>query len=89
MDDSKGMFILRWYKEVDKNGKELAGHQNSECVAYKLTLNNDGEPFRWTPNVQIISKVYLKKHTSQGRTYILNNKDAKMVKDSMRNRVSP
>ena len=69
VDDPKGMFILRWYKEVDKNGKELTGHQNPECVAYKLTLNNDGEPFRWTSNVQLISKVYLKKHTSQGRTY--------------------
>ena len=32
---------------------------------------------------------YLKKHTSQGRTYILNKNDAKMVKDSMRDRVSP
>ena len=42
-----------------------------------------------TRRVQIISKVYLKKHTSQGRTYILNKKDAKMVKDSMRNRDSP
>ena len=38
-------------------------------VAYKLTLNNDGEPFPWTSNVQLISKVYLKKHTSQPRTY--------------------
>ena len=38
-------------------------------VAYKLTLNNDGEPFRWTSNVQLISKVYLKKHTTQPRTY--------------------
>ena len=24
---------------MDKNGKELTGYQNPECVAYKLTLN--------------------------------------------------
>ena len=69
---------------MDKNGKELSGYQNPECVAYKLTLNNSGEPFRWTANVQLISKVYLKKHTSQPRTYLLNKKDTKMVKDARR-----
>ena len=89
VDNPKGMFILQLYKEVDKNGKELEGYQNPECAAYKLTYDNDGAAFQWTPNVQLISKVYLKKHTSQGRTYILNKKDAKMVKDSMRNRDSP
>ncbi len=45
------MFILRWYKEVNRDGKELSGYQNKECAAYKLTLNNDGVPFLWTPNV--------------------------------------
>ena len=33
--------------------------------------------------------VYLKKHLSQPRTYSLTEKDAKMVKDSMRARESP
>ena len=83
VDDPKGLFILRWYKEVDKNGKELSGFQNPKCAGYKLTSNNCGEPFRWTGNVQLISKVYLKKHTSQMLTYILNKKDAKMVQDSV------
>ena len=78
VDDPKGMFILRWYKEVDKNGKELEGYQNSECAGYKLTLDNDGAHFCWTPNVQIISKVYLRRK-DQPRTYTLNKKDAKMV----------
>ena len=57
----------------------VRGHQNKECVAYKLTLDNDGEPFRWTPNVQLITKVYLKKHLLQPRTYTHNKKDAKLV----------
>ena len=60
LDDPKGMFILRWYKEVDKEGKELSGYQNAKCAAYVLTLDNDGAPFRWTPNVQLITKVYLR-----------------------------
>ena len=49
--------------------------------AYNVQIrNNDGEPFRWTPNVQLISKVDLRKHTSQPRTYNLNKQDANMVK---------
>ena len=77
------MFILRWYKEVNRDGKELSGYQNKECAAYKLTLNNDGVPFVWTPNVQLITKVYLKKHLSQARTYTLNKKDVKMITTAM------
>ena len=33
--------------------------------------------------LQLISKVYLKKHTSQPHTHNLNKKDAKMVKDTV------
>eukprot|EP00966_Prymnesium_polylepis_P222897 5156289-Prymnesium_polylepis.1 len=72
------MFILRWCKEVDKNGKELSGYQNPACAGYKL-LNNDGAGFCWTSNIQLTSKVYLKKHTRQARTYTLHKKDSKMV----------
>ena len=87
VNDSKGMFILRWYKEVDKNGKELEGYQNKECAAYKLMTNNDGVPFCWTSTIQIVSKVYLKKHSSQPRSYTLNKKDAKMVEKDVAKRV--
>ena len=76
IDDPQGLFILRWYKEVDKDGKELKGYQNKECFAYKLMANNDGDVFAWTSNVQLISKVYLKKHTSMGRIYTLNKKES-------------
>ena len=62
LDDPKGLFILRWYKEVDKDGNELADYQNANCFAYKLMANNDGDTFAWTSNIQLISKVYLKKH---------------------------
>ena len=83
IDDPKGLFILRWYREADKAGKVLKGYQNKTCAAYKLPLDNDKLPFHWTGTVQIISKVYLKKHSEQSRTYVLNKKDAKMVKDAM------
>ena len=52
--------------------------------AYDVQIrNNDDEPFRWTPNVQLISKVDLRKHTSQPRIYNLNKQDAKMVKNAV------
>ena len=49
--------------------------------------NNDGDTFAWTSNIQLISKVYLKKHTSMGRTYTLNKKDSKMVGDAMKKKL--
>lgn len=79
IDDPKGLFVLRWYKEVDGSGRELQGYQNSNCKAYKLMRNNDGEAFRYTAQVQLISKVILKRHRDQAMTFTLNAKDAKMV----------
>ena len=35
----------------DPSPKELEGYQNRECAGYKLTLDNDGAHFCWTPNV--------------------------------------
>ena len=39
-----------------------------------------------TPNVQIISKVYLRRK-DQPRTYALNKKDAKMVSDAAKKKL--
>ena len=64
---------------MDANGKELSGYQNKDCKAYKLMRNNDGVAFRYTSQVQIISKVILKRHTNRPMTFTLNTKDAKMV----------
>ena len=83
IDDPKGLFILRWYKEVDEyNSKALEGYQNRECAAYQLRLDNDGALFRWTANVQIISKVYLRRK-DQPRTFTLNKKDERMVENAV------
>ena len=79
INDSKGLFVLRWYKEVTAAGVELDNYQNKTCKAYKLMRNNDGVAFTYTPQVQIISKVFLKKHSQLPMTYTLNAKDAKMV----------
>ena len=71
----------------DPSPKELEGYQNRECAGYKLTLDNDGAAhFCWTPNVQIISKVYLRRK-DQPRTYALNKKDAKMVSDAAKKKL--
>ena len=60
-------------------------YQNPQAAAYQLTctLDNDGEPFMWTSNFQIISKVFLNRHSSQPRTYLLNKKEGKMVQQGM------
>ena len=70
----------------DPSPKELEGYQNRECAGYKLTQDNDGAHFCWTPNVQIISKVYLRRK-DQPRTYALNKKDAKMVSDAAKKKL--
>ena len=79
VDDPKGAFIFRWYREVDGAGSLLEGYQNKECKAYKLTLDNDKEPYYWTSNLQLVSKVYMRKHPSQPRTHSINANDKKMV----------
>ena len=52
-----------------------------------MSFSTPGDVFAWTSNVQLISKVYLKKHTSMGRTYTLNKKDSKMVGDAMKKKL--
>jgi len=71
IDDPKGLFIFRWYREVKADGSPVSGqrYQNQQF--------------------QIISKVYLEKHLSQPRTYVLNKKDGKMVKSEMAKMVAP
>ena len=60
---------------------------NRACKYYKLTSDNDGEAFRWTSNYQIISKVYLKKHSTLPLCYSLSAADKKMVTSTMKKMV--
>ena len=91
IDDPKGLFIFRWYREVKADGSPVTGqrYQNPGTAAYQLTIDNDGAPFEWTSNFQLISKVYLKKHTKFPRTYLLNKKDKKMVTQGLAKMVAP
>ena len=91
INDPKGLFILRWYREVKGDGTPPDGprYQNRACKYYKLTSDNDGEAFRWTSNYQIISKVYLKKHSSLPLCYSLSAADKKMVTSTMKKMVGP
>ena len=49
INDPKGLFIFRWYREVKADGSPVTGqrYQNPQCAAYQLTLDNDGDPFVW------------------------------------------
>ena len=89
INDPKGLFILRWYREVKGDGTPPDGprYQNRACKYYKLTSDNDGEAFRWTSNYQIISKVYLKKHSTLPHCYSLSAADKKMVTSTMQKMV--
>ena len=91
INDPKGLFVLRWYKEVDGSGKPLTGrrYQNKGCKAYELCAFNDGDRFCWTPQAHLVSKVYLKKHpTLPFFCYTINAKDKKMVNDFVKARSS-
>ena len=48
INDPKGLFILRWYREVKGDGTPPDGprYQNRACKYYKLTSDNDGEAFQ-------------------------------------------
>ena len=89
LHDPKGLFVFRWYKEVDAAGKVPNGrrYQNPGCKAYELCSFNDGDRFCWTAQAQLISKVYLKKHPTLPRCYTLNAKDKKMVNEFWKARV--
>lgn len=91
INDPKGLFIFRWYREVKADGSPVTGqrYQNPQCAAYQLTLDNDGDPFVYTSNFQLLTKVYLQKHSSQPRTYKMSAKDKKMVKAGMAKLVTP
>mmetsp|Transcript_14837 Transcript_14837/g.49274 ORF Transcript_14837/g.49274 Transcript_14837/m.49274 type:complete len:84 (-) Transcript_14837:1173-1424(-) len=58
INDPKGLFILRWYREVKGDGTPPDGprYQNRQPDERQRSL-------RWTSNYQINSKVYLKKHS--------------------------
>ena len=84
INDPKGVFIFRWYKEVDGEGKALPTgprYQNRGCKAYELCAFNDGDRFSWMAQSQLTSKVYLRKHPSLPYCYFLNAQDKKMVND--------
>ena len=91
IDDPKGLFIFLWYKEVKADGSPVSGkrYQNPQCAFYQLTLDNDGDPFVYTSNVQLISKVFLNKNSNLSRCYSLNKKDRKMVEEGMKKMVEP
>jgi hypothetical protein len=90
VDDPKAMFLLRWYQEVDANGKvfldkdKVPTYQNKGCKGYYLPLDNGGFPFEWTSNLQVISAVPLKPK-NKNRMYSMQTTDKKTVDEAMKN----
>jgi hypothetical protein len=71
INDNKAMFLLRWYQELDKNGKVLAGYQNRGCKFFYLPLDNGGYPFEWVSNHQVLCAVHLSPTAGKNRTFTL------------------
>ena len=81
--------MVPWGEKGDGTPPDGPRYQNRACKYYKLTSDNDGEAFRWTSNYQIISKVYLKKHSTLPLCYSLSAADKKMVTSTMKKMVGP
>ena len=84
VDDSKAMFLFRWYQEMDKNGRVLAGYQNKECKFFYLPLDNGGYPFEWVSNMQVMCAVHLKPCDGKNRTFTLPAPDRKTCTETMK-----
>ena len=90
VDDPKAMFLLRWYQEVDANGKVFVGrdkvptYQNKGCKGYYLPLDNGGFPFEWTSNLQVITAVHLKPLKTKNRMYTIPAADKRTIEESMK-----
>ena len=84
------MYLLRWYREVDANGKVfktsrgIPTYQNKGCKAYYLPLDNGLYPFEWVSNFQTITAVHLQPHKTKNRTFVLAAKEKKTIVDAKR-----
>ena len=62
IDDPRAVFLVAWYVEVDKHGKDLPGYQNRACAGYRMPVLDNTEPYRWISNYQVISAVEMMRH---------------------------
>ena len=62
IDDPRAVFLVAWYVEVDKHGKDLSGYQNRACAGYRMPVLDNTEPYRWISNYQVISAVEMTRH---------------------------
>ena len=83
-DDARAVFLIRWYVEVDQNGVDLDptvnGYNSRKCSGYRLTTDNNGYPFRWLSNFQVLMPVEMVGHTHpQCRMFRLHHSERKPV----------
>ena len=80
VNDEKAVFILRWYQEMDKNGKVFKDtYQNKGCTQYYLPLDNGGHTFQWTSNLQAITAVRLDPSAHRNRVFVLPSSNKKTI----------
>ena len=87
INDPKGLFILRWYREVKRvtgPPQTARATRTERARVLQADERQRWEAFRWTSNYQIISKVYLKKHSTLPLCYSLSAADKKMVTSTMK-----
>ena len=77
IDDDRALFILRWYQELDAKFKVIKdadganAMQSTRCKHYYLPLDNGGDQFIWTSNIQVICPVRLVPSKTRNRTFDL------------------
>ena len=86
VDDARAVFLVRWYVEVDKNGVNLDpsvdGYNGRKCFGYRLTMANNGEPFRWVSNFQVLMPVEMVSHPhEQCRMFRVHRNDRQPIAD--------
>ena len=86
VDDARAVLLVRWYVEVDKNGVDLDpsvdGYNGRKCFGYRLTMDNNGYPFRWVSNFQVLMPVEMVSHPhDQCRMFRVHRNDRQSVTD--------
>ena len=80
LDDCRAIFLMRWYVEVDKGGHDLDDYQHPRCAGYRLTSDNNGDPFRWMSNYQVLLPVEMAARPNPAcKMYGVHSADLKLV----------
>jgi hypothetical protein len=90
INDSRGIYLLRWYVEVSIDGKDLIGYGNRGCVGYRLPSDNNKEPFVWMSNYQVLAPVEMRmREHATCKMFVIQATDLKVVKQRFADLTAP